>query len=206
MSSREQVGIPSVRPWRWRSGMEREGEGAGALLLQDACGIRGEKGVWLLSSSPTLVALPHWLAWHPLQLHATERGTGTDPGGSSRVTTTPLSTSRERWSKESLVKFNLFTNIAFSLPLNSAESFLSSLSWLALAQFCFVFFKFFYLLIFWFVVSGCSDETISSLILGYATNIPNILVRNLLWWLRVIFIASNIKWTLSAICCIWANH
>ena len=117
-----------------------------------------------------------------------------------------LSTSRERWSKESLVKFNLFTAVAFSLPLNSAESFLSSLSWFALAQFCFVFFKFFYLLIFWFVVSGCSDGTISSLILGYATNIPNILVRNLLWWLLVTFIASNIKWTLSAICCIWANH
>ena len=215
MSSREQVGIPSVRPWRWRSGMEREGEGAGALLLQDACGLRGEKGVWLLSSSPTLMALPHWLAWHPLQLHATEREAQTQAGGapagrtdrSSRVTTTPLSTSRERWSKESLVKFNLFTDVAFSLPLNSAEPFLSSLLWFALGQFCFVFcFKFFYLLIFWFVVSGCSDETISSLILGYATNIPNILVRNILWWLLATFIASNIKWTLSAICCIWANQ
>ena len=89
------------------------------------------------------------LSKRPWQLHATERGTGTDPGGSSRVTTTPLSTSRERWSKESLVKFNLFTDVAFSLPLNSAEPFLSSLLWFALGQFCFVFcFKFFYLLIF----------------------------------------------------------
>jgi len=94
MSSREQVGIPSVRPWRWRSGMEREGEGAGALLLQDACGLRGEKGVWLLSSSPTLktnMALPHWHGSCMLQREALAQTSGGGDGrtGSSRVTTTP---------------------------------------------------------------------------------------------------------------------
>ena len=121
-------------------GMERGAAREPALRLQDACGLRGEKGDWLLSPSPTLRTTMAAACYRERHRHR--------PRGSSRVTTTPLSTSRERWSKESLVKFNLFTNIAFSLPLNSAESFLSSLSWFALAQFCFVFFKFFYLLIF----------------------------------------------------------
>jgi len=112
-------------------GMERGAAREPALLLQDACGLRGEKGDWLLSSSTlkTTMAAAYYRERH---WHRPRREFTCDHHPS-------LSTSRERWSKESLVKFNLFTDVAFSLPLNSAEPFLSSLLWFAFGQFCFVF-------------------------------------------------------------------
>jgi len=139
MSSREPVGIPSIIHGDWRGeggqdsgAMERGAAREPALLLLDACGLRGEKGDWLLSSSPTLRTTMAAACYGERHWHRPRREFTCDHHPS-------LSTSRERWSKESLVKFNLFTDVAFSLPLNSAEPFLSSLLWFALGQFCFVF-------------------------------------------------------------------
>jgi len=94
--------------------MERGGRSGGmeggaarepALLLQDACGLRGENGDWLLSSSPTLKTTMAAACYRERHRHR--------PRGSSRVTTTPLSLHLERDGQK-----NLWSSLIFSLMLH----------------------------------------------------------------------------------------
>lgn len=96
-----------------------------------------------------------------------------------------------RWTQKILAEY-LFTEVVFLYQYILLSLFFSVLLFVVYLKI--FFFRILYLLIYWFVVSGCADRNISSLILEYTANIPNIMVRNLLWWLLVIFIASNIKW------------
>jgi len=121
MSSREQVGIPSVvvhgdggqEAWR-----EKEQLGREPCCCRDACGLRGEKrrlAFVFFSNSQN----DHGIAALAWQLYATERGTGTDPRRGRRpdreftcdhhplsllyipeYLSLPIETERERWSKK----------------------------------------------------------------------------------------------------------
>jgi len=84
-------------------GMERGAAREPALRLQDACGLRGEKGDWLLSSSPTLKTTMGAACYRERHWHRP----------SSRVTTTPLSLHRERDGQK-----NLWSSLIFSLLLH----------------------------------------------------------------------------------------
>jgi len=94
-------------PWRGEGGQEAwRDRGAArepALRLQDACGLRGEKGDWLLSSSPTLKTTMAAACYRERHWHRP----------SSRVTTTPLSLHRERDGQK-----NLWSSLIFSLLLH----------------------------------------------------------------------------------------